>query len=325
MIVPDLRFSIALVATASVLGSTLCLAWLAGRLADWRDNRRRVLIRDLVGQDLLPSILTDPEGEVIFCNDAAVARYSPDPGTTLSAMLKGALANPAPILFRLQSKADTLGAAREDIVTRGGHLRLCVHRLEAGGFLWRTEDVADRPADSRAPRTGPATDLAMLTVGRGGAILSMNDAARRLIGERLKSLDRLCADLPLRQGQIHRITTPQGQTPCVVIESEPVAGRREVYLFPMPAGLTSDSSAATDLNEGWRFFDALPVPLLKLDPGGGVLMSNRPARDLLGFRDGAEKRLSDLMEGLGRSIGDWLAEASAGRGGPHSEFMRLTR
>jgi two-component system cell cycle sensor histidine kinase/response regulator CckA len=31
------------------------------------------------------------------------------------------------------------------------------------------------------------------------------------------------------------------------------------------------------------------------------------------------------MEGLGRSIGDWLAQASTGRVGPHSEFLRLTR
>ncbi|HSG55810.1 MAG TPA: ATP-binding protein, partial [Paracoccaceae bacterium] len=52
---------------------------------------------------------------------------------------------------------------------------------------------------------------------------------------------------------------------------------------------------------------------------------NRPARELLGVRDGAPRRMSDLMEGLGRSIADWLAEAAMGRAGPQCEFLRLTR
>lgn len=325
IMVPDTHLSIALVGMASVLLSTLSLAWLASRMTGWRDKRKVAVIRDLVGQDLLPAVVTDPLGEIVFSNQAAIARFGAGTGITLAALLKGALAHPAPILFRLQAKADTCGAAREDIVTRGGHLRLCVHRLETGGFLWRTQDVADRPADTRQNRTSPGVDLAMLTVGRGGAILSMNDAARRLIGERVKSLDRLCADLPLRQGQVHRISTHKGQLPCLAIESDALAGRRELYLFPVPSGMDADPGAATDLNEGWRFFDALPVPLLKLDPSGGVLMSNRPARDLLALRDGVPRRLSDLMEGLGRSMSDWLAQASAGRAGPHSEFLRLTR
>ena len=323
--VPDMRLSAGLVSVASVLLSTFCLGWIGARVAASRDRRRVATIRDLVGQDLLPAVVTDQVGEIVFCNDAAITRFNAGTGITMAALLKGALAHPAPILFRLRGKAETLGAAREDLVTRDGHMRISVHRLESGGFLWRVEDIADRPQPPRAARAGTSVDLAMLTVGRGGAILSMNDAARRLIGERVKSLDRLSADLPLRQGQIHRIATQQGQTPCLVIEGDPAAGRRELYLFPMPAGANVDIRSATDLNEGWRFFDALPVPLLKLDPAGEVLMSNRPARELLGFRDGAPRRLSDLMEGLGRSIGDWLAQASTGRVGPHSEFLRLTR
>jgi two-component system, cell cycle sensor histidine kinase and response regulator CckA len=322
--VPDPRLALSLMATAAVVGSTVVLAWCGARLLRWQASRRLAVIRDLTEKDPVPAVVTDAAGEVVFRNAAAMARFGEDGALTLSTLLKGTLAAPAPILFRLQGKAEALGTAREDVVTRGGHLRLNAHHLDGGGLLWRIEDMPDPPQASRVSRGVAGMDVAMLTTGRGGAILSMNEAARRLIGERPRSLDRLCADLPLRQGQIHRIATAQGQLPCLVIESEPLAGRKEIYLFPMPQGAMADG-LSTDLREGWRFFDALPVPLLKLDPGGDVLMSNRPARDLLGFRDGSQKRLSDLMEGLGRSIGDWLTEASAGRAGPHSEFLRLTR
>ena len=324
LVVTDARLSLMLMAAASVLGSTVLLGWCAGLLARWQAARRMSAIRDLVGHDQLPSIVTDSTGEVMFRNDAALHRFGQADPPTLAALLKGTLAAPTPIFFRLQSKAHALGAAREDVVTRSGHLRLSAHRLASGGFLWRIEDLPDPPAEIRTPRRGAGLDIAMLTVGRGGTILSMNEAARRLIGERPKSLDRLCADLPLRPGQIHQISTARGSLPCLAIESEPLAGRKDIYLFPMPAGTAADSGV-TDLNESWRFFESLPVPLLKLDPSGAVLMSNRPARDLLRFGHGAQTRLSDLMEGLGRAISDWLAEASAGRVGAHSEFLRLTR
>ena len=306
----------------SVLVATLFLAWAGQRLQRMSAMRRAAAIRTLVAQDITPTILTDADGEVTFCNPAAVTRFAPLAGQTLQSVFRGVLANPDAVLFRLQAKAASTGAAREDIVIRGGHLRLAVQGLEGGGYLWRAEDIANRPV---AARGLSGADVAMLTVGRGGTILSMNDAARRLVGERVKSLDRLCAELPFRQGQIHRIATSQGHRPCLVIETEPGIGRRDLFLLPMPDSAGTVQTGGTDLHEGWHFFDALPVPLLKLDSDGDVLLSNRPARELLGIRDGAPRRMSDLMEGLGRSIADWLAEAAMGRAGPQCEFLRLTR
>ena len=183
-------------AVTSVLGATLTLAFLGRRLHVMAAGRRAAAIRDLVARDITPAILSDADGEVTFCNPAAVARFAPQGGQTLQWLFRGVLANPGPLLFRLQAKATAQGAARDDVVIRGGHLRLAVTRLDGGAFLWRAEDIASR---SPATRGMTGTDIAMLTVGRGGAILSMNDAARCLIGERVKSLDRLCTDLPFRQ------------------------------------------------------------------------------------------------------------------------------
>ena len=315
-----MRLSLGLVGLAAVLGSGLMLAWLGRFGLNWRLSRGFAVVEGLVAQDLIPSIVTDQAGPAGFCNAAAEARFGAGAGQTMASILKGTLANPVAVLFRLQSRAQSVGAAREDLAIRGGHLRLSVHRLDAGGFLWRGEDFADRPA-----RQGSGADLAMLTVGRSGAILYMNDAARRLIGDRVRSLARLSAELPFRQGQIHRISTAQGPRPCLVIETDAVAGRRGIYLLPAPGAPSAPGAGGTDLHEGWRFFDALPVPLLKLAPAGAVLLSNRPARALRGVCARGPQRLAGRMEGLGRSISDWLAEAAAGRAGPHSEFLRLTR
>ncbi len=73
-------------------------------------------------------------------------------------------------------------------------------------------------------------------------------------------------------------------------------------------------------------FDALPVALLLLSPDGRIRRANRAARSLLAGRlpaDLDEVHLGSLLEGPGRSIGDWIREAmAAGREG-RTEMLRL--
>ncbi len=73
-------------------------------------------------------------------------------------------------------------------------------------------------------------------------------------------------------------------------------------------------------------FDALPVALLLLSPDGRIRRANRAARSLLAGRlpaDLDEVHLGSLLEGPGRSIGDWIRESmAAGREG-RTEMLRL--
>ena len=73
------------------------------------------------------------------------------------------------------------------------------------------------------------------------------------------------------------------------------------------------------------FFDALPVPLLKLGPDGIVTESNKLARDLLGRDDLVGESLGAILEGLGRSIKDWLQDTVLGRVSRQSEFLKVRR
>ena len=69
----------------------------------------------------------------------------------------------------------------------------------------------------------------------------------------------------------------------------------------------------------------MPIPMIKIAPDGTVQSLNKRASKLIGVALVEGSHLSALMEGLGRSIFDWLEDTLAGRLVQNSEFLRLTR
>ena len=289
-------------------------AILGGALLDHLGRRRLLRAIEMVtAQDFAVCIVTGVDGEIQFRNAAAEREFPALMTGTLSQVLHDSVANPGTLLFRLEGRADRVGAAHEDVLTRRGHIRISVHRADARLYLWRIEKAADM-----VPRRADPMPLPMITVGRNDAVLFMNQAARDLIGERARTLDRICPRLPIRSGLINDVATRDGVYGCLAVELDGVAGRREIFLIP--------GIAATERQpDGWAFFDELPVPLLKLSADGKVQLSNRPARDLLGVELCNDRPLGEMLEGLGRPIRDWLSDAAAGRGTVHSEFLRVRR
>jgi len=300
----------------SVAGSFVVLA-AASKLAEQFMLRQRsqinAMISAFIAHDASPSFTTDAEGEIRYQNRAAVERFGSRGGQTLTRALGEIFANPGSVLKRLQSKAMALGAAREDLVTRRGHVRLSVHQVEGEGFLWRLEDMAERPVGGRGAET---ISLPMLAASKSGAILFMNESLRRLVGERVRTLDRVFTDLPVRSGEEHEISTPDGPLRCTVAEIEGTGGRSEIFLLP----LTNPRAGAHDPAS----FESLPVALMRLAVDGRVIEVNRAARGLLG-QIPADTRLSELFEGLGRPVNDWVADAVAGRTERRPEVLRARR
>jgi len=273
-------------------------------------------VAGLVEHDAWASFVTDAEGEILYRNAAAQDRFQDRHFQTLAAAFNEMLANPGAVLFRLQGKAQAMGVAREDIVTRRGHLRLSVHFVEQRAYLWRVEDLSDR---SGAGRGADHMSLPMLTTGPTGTILFMNEAFRRLAGGRARTLDRVFRDLPLVSGQIHQVEGADGPVDCLVATVAGSGGRKEIYLLPADAASDSRTRGA-----GWDAIEDLPVPLLKIAPSGEVLGINREARALLPMPVGRGTRLSDLLEGLGRPVIDWITETAEGRGSGAPQFLRGT-
>jgi len=312
-IVPDTmaQVTLGLISIGLLVAAT---GLLAGAFFDHFERRRLLRSIEMVtAQDFAACIVTGAEGEIRFRNAAAEREFPAMLSGNLGQLLQDSVANPGTLLFRLEGRADRVGAAHEDVLTRRGHIRISVHRADEGLYLWRIEKAADM-----VPRRADPMPLPMITVGRNDAVLFMNQAARDLIGERARTLDRICPRLPIRSGLVNDVATRDGVYGCLAVELDGVAGRREIFLIP--------GIAATERQpDGWAFFDEMPVPLLKLSAEGIVQLSNRPARDLLGADLCHGRPLGEMLEGLGRPIRDWIGDAAAGRGTVHSEFLRVRR
>ncbi|WP_276150236.1 MULTISPECIES: ATP-binding protein [unclassified Sulfitobacter] len=272
------------------------------------------VIKGFIRQDATPTFVVNADGQIRSANPAAQQQFDIHGFSTLAGILKTSVANPGSILFRLQTRAVANGAAQEDVFTRAGHLRVCVHSVAEDAYVWRIDQVIERAAPRAAQ---DSQQLPMLMVGRTDAVLFMNDAARRLIGSRIKGLDRLFNTLPVLPGLPTEVATSDGVKRVLVAEVPAGAGRRALYLLPAPEQAVEA--------EDWHAFEDLPVPLIKVAPDGKVQSFNRTAAKLVGVALEDNVHLSSLMEGLGRSITDWINDTLAYRKVQKSEFLRLKR
>lgn len=252
--------------------------------------------------------LCDETGRILASNSENAAQPE-----EISGVLGRLTAEADGICARLVAEVQDHGGATYDHVLREGRLRVHVTRLAPGFIQWQIDHEF---AEDKQRETVGVPRIPLLTVGRSNAILFMNAAAREFLGERKTRLgDVFCAGIP-RAGEANAILTAAGLQQCLVAEFPLSCGRRELYLLPM---------AVSSFEHGAIKFDDLPVALLKVDVGGRVLLANRAAEALVKKPLNESANISDLMEGLGRSINDWLAEAAAGHGETHSEFLLLKR
>ncbi len=281
-----------------------------------RARAQKALFRSVtsfVESDAAPSFTTDAEGTIFFQNAASVQRFGEKTGVSLVMVLGSLVASASAALHRLKAKADLGGAAREDIALRRGHLRLAVHRIGGDGYLWRLEEIADFASMARG---SDGIGLPMLAVSKTGTVLFMNEPMRSLIGQRRKTLDRIVEDLPIRPGDMHRITTDAGRQNVAIVEVPGAAGRRELYFVPSP---TETPCLERDM------VDVLPVPIVTMKRDGTIRVANRMARELLRIGEGDEAGLGELIEGLGRPLQDWIAEVADRTVISRPEFVRAAR
>ncbi len=314
LVAPYRMLSLGLISSSVTLLVLGGLVWARKRRALRKQNAELAVIEGFIRRDATPSFVANADGQIRSANPAAHQQFEIDGFKTLAGVLKSSVANPGGILFRLQSRAVASGAAQEDIFTRAGHLRLCVHVVAEDAYVWRVDQLGER-APPRAAQEGQ--HLPMVMIGRSDAILFMNDAARRLIGSRVKGLDRLFNVLPVVPGVPTDLITSDGSQRVLVAEVTAGAGRRALYFLPVPEQAVSA--------QGWQAFEDLPVPLIKVAPDGKVKTFNRMAANLVGVALEDNVHLSNLMEGLGRSIADWINDTLAFRKVQKSEFLRLKR
>lgn len=313
-VAPYRMVTLGLVSSSMTLLVTGALIGMRKRQIFRKQSSDLAVIEGFIRRDATPTFVANADGLVRSANPAAEHQYDIEGVSTLAGILTTSVANPGSILFRLQSRAVASGSAQEDVFTRAGHLRLCVHVVADDAHVWRIEQITER-ALPRAAQEGQ--QLPMVMVGRSDAVLFMNDAARLLVGSRVKGLDRLFNTLPVLLGTPTDVSTTDGPKRVLVAEVAAGAGRKALYLLPVP-----EQSVAA---QSWQAFEDLPVPLIKVAPDGKVQSFNRMAARLVGVSLENNVHLSSLMEGLGRSIADWINDTLAHRMVQKSEFLRLKR
>lgn len=305
---PSVRIAAAVIGLT--LGALIGLLWGILRLAERADRGAERAVAMLVGQDATPCFTTDVQGHILYRNTAAKARFGMAAGTLVSA-LQDHFASPSSVLYRLQSRAVSASAAREDVVTRRGHSRLSVHRIAQERFLWRLEEFVDRAVTGRGAE---ALSLPMLVANKAGVVLFTNEAMRRLLGGRPKRLDRVFSTPVLRSGEELEIAGVDGPVRAMLAEIVGAGERREIYLMPV-----APHPATEQIMED---FEDLPVALLRFDSDGQLQAANRAAREVLDLEVSARPMFHDLYEGLGRSVLDWLGDIVAERHTGGSEVLR---
>ncbi len=95
-------------------------------------------------------------------------------------------------------------------------------------------------------------------------------------------------------------------------------------LFWRGKALGDSSPPGSPKADDWHTIEELPLTLIKLAPSGVVLAANDQARALLPVRIREGTRLSDLLEGLGRPLAEWIADVAEGRAGSRPQFLRGT-
>lgn len=308
----------AMQATLAITGLALAGLAMLIRAIAWVDRRREARLSArldlLVGEDVAPCFSTDELGQILFRNSAARVRFGDSAAATLVALLNEQFASPSAVLFRLQSRAANVGNAREDVVTRRGHMRLSVHRVAADRFLWRIEEFQDR---SPAGRGAEALSLPMVVVNRAGVVLFSNEAMRKLLGERPKRLERIFLQTHFASGEEVQVSGRDGPLRAIVAEVEGLGDRREIFLLPAAPRQDTDT-VSTD-------FENVPVALMKFAADGALLSLNRQARELLGDMPVAQLSFHDIFEDLGRPVADWLSDVVGERLPAGSEVLRVRR
>lgn len=304
-------------AVVGVMLAVVCVAQLARRgLAKWQARSLSNVAIKMVSQDADNAFLTDQFCKVRYANAAAQAQFGASSGQLLHQVFEGILASPEGVVQRLRQQATVSGGGREDVVTRNGHFRLSISQIHDNCLLWRLDDLKEIQAGTA--RNGENIGLPLLRVSGKNTIVHANEALRKLVGGRPKELAHVFEDLPLRSGQTHTIMATTGRMRAIAAEIEGKTGERDIYVLPGAA----KTQGPPQIGAGWDAIEDLPVPLLKISPGGTILASNREARQLLHVQDTDGRQVADMLDGLGRPINDWLREASDGRGGLISQFLR---
>ena len=273
--------------------------------------RNRALSKDELSRlqgEPLPAVLTNDAGVALAGNNSAAAFSGWSVGASIADGLQSLVAEPGVTLSQLSRVARDSGSSSQTVGAGDTSAQIRVSRLGRNRLLWSLSETVLDP------------DLAVIVAGREGLV--MNPAADSLLGSGPKTLSDVVLDMPIRNLGVHRIRTTKGEVRARICELSNTANGSEIALIPI-ADDRSDHERPNPVVVEADLLSALPVPMLKIAEDGTLLQINSEARSILSLPESAPMPpLFELVEGMGRPIAEWLADACKGRGLLRPEIVR---
>lgn len=306
----------ALTGSAAVL-LLATLIWMAKQVLNWLATRDRLQLDRLLGDSDSACFLTSYEtGAIVWCNPAARVRLNAEIGKTCAELLSDLHVDPQEFVARMQTQArmHTQTAQRFDLPN--GERRYRVEAFAANTVLWRV----DLPQLSD-PRD--ALPFGFLQFDAAGRLTYASPALKAGPGECNLRLDTLFPDQTANPGAVVTLDAaafgiagraicfqPQETDPCSIV------------LLPADRDGTPEITELTAAET--RHLQNLPVGLAHIGADGRILYVNDEARRLLRLRGPSLPEISDVLEGLGRPVTEWVADIASRRLARAHEVLRLS-
>ncbi|WP_082700222.1 ATP-binding protein [Roseibaca calidilacus] len=298
--------SLALWAVGASILCSVCL------LAAWQWHVRQRLRRDLTvvsalyGSAPATALVDGAAGKVVWANAAATQRLAG--ATHAMAFLEDISADPAELVARLHDRALAEGQITHSVAVDTGELRLTLRPAGHGRTLWQLDETS-------APDLRDQLPFDMIHSYPDGRITYLSPRLAALASAKPKHVaDLLKLPLPkagepgiftLRDsGERHnglRITTEDANELVVLIS---------------PAN-------PDNTHQDFNALQMLPIAVALIDRDGVLIRANDETRRILRLRKEDKRRFCDLLEGLGRPVGEWLADLRAGRVTTATEVLRV--
>jgi len=303
--------------TALLAGSALVLlaamASMLGRHRRWMNARDMALLEQLLGQSAQAcALVRSCDAMILWSNATASARAGLQPGETMHTSLSVWHAEPETFITNMQARTQEEGIAhhRHDLP---GHER--AYQVEEFGrdqLLWRI---------TLPPMTDWRDSLPfqMMYFTPEGRLSYASPDLRAQLGDLPFRIDMLFPRKLPETGRATWIDTPHLHGPQHVIRLHAPTDDAEIILFlPIPAA--QDIAPVTTIQP-----QNLPIGIAHLDTQGQLLTLNDEARRLLHLRPEELPLLSDILEGLGRPVTEWIGDISTRRLARATEILRLSR
>jgi two-component system cell cycle sensor histidine kinase/response regulator CckA len=295
---------------AAIGGGLQLRHWIIGR---WGD----LIARRALRAQSCPAVVADGAGRVVFTNKAAARLPGARAGVALGDFLARNFGLSRRFHERLAARGLAEGRSQENITFSGRHLHVDARLIGPDRLLW-TFDQRGYATDA-APE---AERVAIVSLAPDGRILCVNTPASALLGQVPRTAEELFGDAVPISCETREVRGAEGPVTVTCMELRNDEGWRDIAFFPV-ADLGAAPAAEILAEPG--LLEALPVPMLKISVEGLLIEANREARAILSLDTGPLPELFELVEGMGRPITDWLADAAQGRGLLKPEIVRAVR